>query len=139
MLSTLAGTTIVSVPQILKQGFTGTSSGIATTGAILKINDVFSISPGTVVDVGKDSSTGLYVITVQYQADMWFRYCNLSRVDVTLNQLLMSGSRIGVAFRGEMRFEYCNLTPSRYVNRIANITTYKQDPMTILSGTEVLN
>ena len=138
VLSTLSGKTITSISQILKQGFTGTSDGKATTGAVLKVNDVYSISQGGVVDVGIDPGTNLYAVTVQYRADKWFKYCNLSSVSVSVNQRLRPKDKIGIANRGELRFEYCNLTTSRYINRIANMTTYKQDPMVILSGTEPL-
>lgn len=138
VLSTLAGKTITSISQILKQGFTGTSDGKATTGAILKVNDVYSISQGGVVDIGVDPGTNLYTVTVQYRADKWFKYCNLSSVAVTVNQRLLPKDKIGIANRGELRFEYCNLMASRYINRIANVTAYKQDPMVILSGTEPL-
>lgn len=136
VLSVLSGKTITSIPQILKQGFTGTSDGKATTGAILKVNDVYSISQGKVVDIGRDTNGGLYVVTVQYTPNKWFRYCELSSVSVEVNQKLNQKDYIGIANRGEMRFEYCNLTPSNYINRIANITTYKQDPMIILSDIE---
>jgi hypothetical protein len=129
-LSKLTGKTIQNPKDIILRGFTG-SNDSSTTGVLLNVANVYSISEGTVIDIGKDFE-GLYVVTVMYQPNKLFRYCLLSKVSVSVNDYIIPTDMIGVAYRSQLRFEYCTLEESNYIVRIGTNTFYKHDPIAYL-------
>ena len=95
-------------------------------------DDVKAAADGTVLYIGKQN--GLYVVTVQCNANECLRYCNLKTCDVDLNDSITEGSVIGIANK-YVCIEYCTTgNKNRYVVRIYNKTYFKQNPMDILEG-----
>ena len=135
-LSKLTGKTINQPSEVIIQGFSGYASG-GMTGTLLKVDDVYSISEGTVIEVSL-AQDNLYVVTVMYQPDKLFRYCRLASVDVELNEHITMTDKIGVASDAKLRFEYCTLESSDYPYRILDKTYYKHDPALILCGGMIL-
>lgn len=131
-LSKLTGRTINDASEVLIQGFTG-SVNSSTTGALIKVDSVFSISEGKVIEVGTDEEN-LTCVTIQYTPTDLFRYCRLKSVDVDVNDYIIPTTKIGEAFRSQLRFEYCTLDESQYPVRISDTTYYKHDPNGYLLG-----
>ena len=129
-LTTLAGYPITKVSDILIQGFTG-SADSSMTGSLFKLDNVYSITQGSVIDISKDRDN-LYVVTVLYGTSIWIRYCLLKSVNVIYNQYISPNDSIGITDRSNLRLEYCTPIISKYPVRLHGTTFYKHDPMTLL-------
>ncbi len=131
-LSNLTGRTITDPKEVILQGFAGSLSS-STTGMLIKVDNVYSISEGTVMDIGKDENN-LYVVTIMYQPSRLFRYCCLKSVSVSVGEYLIPTTLVGVSNKSQIRFEYCTLETSPYPVRFLQDTYYKQDPSIYLMG-----
>lgn len=136
ILTILCGKQVLASSPIILQGFTS-GDNICMTGTLLRLSQAYCICKGTVVSVSRDYD-GLFVVTIQYSADKWIRYCHLDVVAVSNNQKVNQCDLIGHAHHNELRFEYCTLEESQHIVRISNQTCYKHDPIGILYGMETL-
>lgn len=109
------------------------------TGIDIVTTDVYSICNGVVIHIGKEIKTNKYEITVQYNAKICVRYCNLSTVNIRAGSIVMDGDLLGCS-EDFVHFEYVTTLAngSKHIVRVGKVTYYKQDPEPILLGKIVL-
>ena len=106
------------------------------TGVQIPANKVYSYSQGVVIGIGRQS--GVYFVTVQFDAGNLFRYCHLKSVDVSMNQIVQAGDLIGAA-KSWMRFEWATATEkSKFAVWFGSVTYFKQNPERLFNGSVVL-
>jgi hypothetical protein len=132
IFSILVGTYIDDPSHIIKQGWHNVRPFM--TGCLIIVDVIYSICEGTVVDIGIDDKNNLYSITVEYDYDIWIRYCLLKSCSVSVGDSVAIGTELGITDDGLLRFEYCNDDFSVFPLRINDRQLYKHDPMPILIG-----
>ena len=132
ILSTLLGTKVSDVSKVIKQGWQATRPFM--TGCLIYADDVYSISTGTVVEIGKDDKNNLYSVTIEYDYGICIRYCLLQFYNVVVGEEISVGTKIGNAYKGVLRIEYCTEEFSVFTYRNGDSQLYKHDPMPILTG-----
>lgn len=103
------------------------------TGTLVKCSDVYNVSYGKVLFIGKMGST--YTVLVQCNSGECLRYSNLKSVNVSSNTIILENTLIGQADESVL-FEYCTAWKgeSTWPVRVGNVCFYKQNPSEILSG-----
>ena len=132
VLSTISGKLVDDAASMIKQGWQGTRPFM--TGCLLYTDEVFSISTGTVIDVGQDDKNDMYSVTIEYDYGVCFRYCLLQYYEVAVGDTVIIGTKIGHTNKGVLRFEYCTDTFSVFSYRHGELQLYKHDPMPVLTG-----
>ena len=132
IFSILVGASIDDPSHIIKQGWQGSRPFM--TGCLIITDNVFSICEGTVIDIGMDDKNNLYSVTVEYDYDMWIRYCLLDSYTVSVGDSVVLNTPIGTTHNNLLRFEYCTDEFSVFPLRINTRQLYKHDPMPILIG-----
>lgn len=134
------GTTQVLVPWIESTADAQYKSyGGYHTGIDLKADEVYSCESGVVTQVGTDSS-GMYELTVQYDAAVSLRYMHLKHVSVRAGAILHKGDFVGTADK-YVHFEYIsvNAEGSKWPVRVGKVTYFKHNPELLFSGQVLLN
>lgn len=98
-------------------------------GVDIEAKSVHSICQGVVLLIGQNKFDNLYEITIQYDANICLRYCNLDMVYVSAGDAVIDGTMVGNAYRF-VHFEYINRTQamSPWPVHIGPVTYYKHDP-----------
>lgn len=109
------------------------------TGIDIQCKSVHSVCQGVVLLVGTDFDSGLYEITIQYDAHRGFRYCNLSSVRVEAGDTIKNGQWIADA-EDFVHFEYIDTTSGdpEWVCHIGEQDYYKHDPYPYADGSITL-
>lgn len=105
------------------------------TGVDIEANEIFSLSSGVVVHVGKNESEENVVI-VSYNKYICVSYGHLQSVDVLFGDPIILGQKIGQANKF-VHIELLNINQqySTFPVRIGESTFYKFDPTDIVDGT----
>lgn len=129
MISRLLGKSVFNANKVIKDKWP------ASSGIDILANDVFSICKGVVVYVGVGID-GDHVVNVQIDATQCIRYCNLLSEDVSPNQAVDVGTKIGKA-NEFVRVEYCstaeNIDAARFI-RVGTCSYYLHDPYDIMTN-----
>ena len=132
ILSALTGLTVTNPRSVIDQGFVG--NNINTAGCMIKTSTVYSICDGTILAVERDPSDSTWCVTVEFDSQLWVRYCRLSATGVFAGRTLFKGELVGYSAKQLMRFEYCTATKSQFPVRVATRQLYKHDPTPVLFG-----
>lgn len=108
-------------------------------GVDIEAKSVHSICQGVVLLIGQNKSDNLYEITIQYDANICLRYCNLDTVYVSAGDAVIDGTMVGNAYRF-VHFEYINRTQatSPWPVHIGPVTYYKHDSEQLADGSSTL-
>lgn len=108
-----------------------------TSGLEIKASSVYSICPGKVVAVGRESNK--FSVSVLVNSRQLVRYAHLDYADVSLGQDITYNTYIGSCSK-YVRFEYCTdvKNDSIWPVRIQSIEMYKHDPYGLIDGSEKL-
>lgn len=109
------------------------------TGVDLKCTNVYSGVSGVVIQTGIDSS-GMYELTIQYDAITSLRYMHLKHVSTHTGAILQAGDHIGVADK-YVHFEYISTQQetSKWPVRVGAVTYFKHNPELLLTQNSILN
>ena len=106
------------------------------TGVDIPAKQVYSYSQGVVIGVGMQD--GMYFVTVQFDAENLFRYGHLKSFDVSVNDIVQAGDRIGLA-KNHLHFEWATASDqSKFAVWFGDVTYYKQNPERLFNGSVVL-
>ena len=137
VLSNLTGLTIKDSSNIIIQGWHG--SPPFNTGCLIHTDNVYSICSGLVIGIGEDDKNNLYSVTVEYNSQIWVRYCLLSSYNVKVGDNIVTTDKIGKPYKNTLRFEYCTSERSDFPIRISNQQLYKHDPSPVVFGQAILS
>lgn len=135
MLSVLLNNTSANISYIIKR-YNQTKMPF-TSGLEIKASSVYSICPGKVIAVGKESKK--FSVSVLVNSNQMIRYTNLDYADVSLGQSITYNTYIGSCSK-YVRLEYCTGVKgdSIWPVRIQDIEMYKHDPYGLVDGSEKL-
>lgn len=107
------------------------------TGVDVSASDVYSVCTGLVLFVGTDPDNPQHkVVIVQYDANLVFRYCNLSSVSAEVGTEVDIGQLVGTADHFVHFEAMCFFPPKTELRvNIYNRTYYKIDPTKYVDGT----
>lgn len=106
------------------------------TGVDISGKKAYAYSQGVILMIGIQGDK--YSVTVQFDAENIFRYCNLSSVDLAVGDIVQAGDRIGTAKR-HLHFEWATTAEkSKFPVYIGDVTYYKQNPERLFNGDVVL-
>ena len=135
ILSILTGLTDINISKVIKQGWHGGRPFV--TGCLINTDNVYSVCQGVVIGIGKDDNN-LYSVTVEYNSQLWVRYCLLKSYSISIGERVLLNTKIGNAYKNTLRFEYCTANKSDFPIRVLNRQLYKHDPAPVLFGQELL-
>lgn len=130
VLSILTGKQVDS--SVIDRGFCGTKQ--VNAGCYIKCDKVYSIYSGVILATEVDPETDTWSVTQEVNSQFWLRYCNLSKVNVSVGSNITLSNYIGDTTKGLVRLEYCNAESSSFPVRILSQQLYKQDPTPIIFG-----
>jgi len=99
-----------------------------SSGCEYYTKDVKAITGGKVLYIGS-STDGIKVVTVQCNKNECLRYCNLTKVNVKVDDVIRKDALIG-SVHSFVKVEYCTSWQDRShtATRVYNKTYYLQDP-----------
>lgn len=105
------------------------------TGITVPCSHVYSIASGSVIQL--DRYYDCYVISVQYNEHVVFRYTNMRNVNVRFGQIIPTGYDLGIPDE-ELHFEFASTEYSPYPVRISGLDFYKHNPYVVFTHSETL-
>lgn len=110
-----------------------------STGIDILATDIYSICDGTVVYVGVDPKSKLWVAIIQYDVDTLFCYSHLESLNVTLGEYIHNKSQIGSAFQ-YVTFERLQREEPdiRFPVLVNGFCYYKVDPTEYADGSVLI-
>lgn len=103
-------------------------------GCDIECTEVFNLAKGVVVQTISGGNNKFSAL-IQYDIDQYFRYSNLTALDVSWGQAIDNSERVGVC-KDYVHFEFLRATPNNNTFRyhLSTITLYKYDPYPFLYG-----
>jgi hypothetical protein len=135
ILSALLNKSIDNPRDVIIQNWKGSPSYV--TGCLIKGDSIYSICNGQVLAISQDDKS-LWGVTIQYNSQVWIRYCLLNDYNVSVGQYVYTHDLIGRSSNNMMRLEYCTPDISNFPVREIDIQMYKHDPTPIIFGPSLL-